>query len=83
MIPTWSDFAEVSAEVVPLSSYEKNLASQMQLEASHKMTIRYRPGITRDMRVLFRGRSHAIVGIKNPEELNQWLELQTHDRGAA
>lgn len=61
-VPTWATFATVWARVEPIRGREFFAAAQMQSATDHRVTIRYRTGITRDMRVLWRGIPLDIVG---------------------
>jgi SPP1 family predicted phage head-tail adaptor len=57
----WNDVATVWASINPLSGKEYYDAEQVQSEVSHKIRIRYRSGITSDMRIDFKGRIFKIV----------------------
>lgn len=52
-IVTWVTVAEVWAAVEPLRSREWFAAAQTQSSTDHRVTIRYRSGIERDMRVIW------------------------------
>lgn len=59
----WVDFATfVAAEIAPLSVREFIASSQMQSQITARITVRYRPGLTAQMRIL-----HSSTGkIYNP-----------------
>ena len=59
----WVDFApDVAAEIAPLSVREFIASSQMQSQITARITIRYRTGLTAQMRIL-----HPSTGkIYNP-----------------
>jgi SPP1 family predicted phage head-tail adaptor len=59
---TWSDLATVWAEVVPLRSGEVAGQDMQQGQATHRVRIRYRAGITQHMQLLFDGRVFTIHG---------------------
>lgn len=59
----WVDLLTCWAEITPLSGRELMAAQAMQAETTHEIVIRYRPGITAAMRVLYQGR---IFEIKAP-----------------
>lgn len=66
----------VWASVEPLKGREYFEARKIQSEASHKITIRYLPGITPEMKIEFKGRIFDIEGPPiNPEERNEYLEM--------
>ena len=63
MRTVWTDFAtNVAAEIAPLSVREFIASSQMQSQITARITIRYRAGLTAQMRIL-----HPSTGkIYNP-----------------
>lgn len=73
---TWADVATVWASINPMSDYEKFQAQQLQTNTTHKLTIRYRTGLTTKHRVLFGTRIFNIKGIVNPGEANFFLNLK-------
>ncbi len=76
---SWQDVADLWAEIssVNLKSYgqEKFFAGKIQAEITHKIIIRYRAGITTDMRLLFGSSIFNIRSIFNRDENNEILEL--------
>lgn len=58
----WSDVATVWAEVKPLSlrAREYYQAAGIEAEKAVQVTIRYRPGVTENMRVLFGTHTYDI-----------------------
>jgi len=72
---SWATFATVWARVKPLKGFEKLRAMQIQSEVTHKITIRYRSGITTGMRVNFNSRIFNIKSSININEDDQWLEI--------
>jgi len=71
----WSVLAEVRASVEPLSGRELWQAQQVAAQVSHRVQIRYRPGVEPEQRVCHRGRHLEISVVRNIEERNEWLEL--------
>lgn len=74
----WADpvtVATVWGRVEPLKGRERMQAMQLRGQVSHRVTIRHRPGITAQMRVLFDGRAFNIRAVVNVEERNRILEL--------
>lgn len=62
-IEDWQTFAEVWADVAPLSAREFLAASAEQSEVQNKITIRYRDDVDATCRVLHRGKWFAIQGV--------------------
>lgn len=72
-IETWSDLATVWAEVVPLGGREFFEARQVNAEQTARFRIRYRADITREMRVLYDGKTY---GIEAAEEDRRYARLE-------
>lgn len=49
---TWEDVCPMWAEIAPLTGREFFAAQQVQAEATHNVTIRWRPGVTAKMRFI-------------------------------
>lgn len=74
-IITWSDVAQVWAKVEPIRGNELFAAAQMQDVSDHRVTIRYRTGIVREMRVVWRGDPLDIVSVVDVKAARVNLEL--------
>jgi len=72
---TWTDVATAWAGIEPLRGSSFWQAQQTQAKTTHTVTIRYRPGITTDCRVIFSSRIFQIDAIQNPAESNRYLIL--------
>lgn len=73
---TWRDVAIVWAEVYPLSAREFIAAQASQGEITTRITIRFRTGITRKHRIIFRGGIYNIEGVlPDPESGREYLTL--------
>ena len=70
----WADIVHVRAGVFPLSGSEFFKANEINSEITHRVHIRYVPGITPDMRVVLNGRHLMITSVTNYQERN--IELQ-------
>ena len=71
----WVLFAEVSANIIPLSGRELIRAKQVELETDTEITIRYLDGLSPKMRIVYRGRFFEILNIINTEERNREIHL--------
>lgn len=75
-ITTWVDVVTTWASVEPLRSDELWKAQQVQANVSHRVKIRYREGITPDMRIVHKGR---VLNISQPprniEERERRIEI--------
>lgn len=74
-ILTWSDWAVVWAAVEPIRGREYFAAQQVSAETTHRVTIRYRSGVSPQMRVVFNGRTFRIEAVIDPQEHHERLEL--------
>ncbi|MFS1519684.1 phage head closure protein [Bacillus sp. SCS-151] len=72
----WNAIAHVWADVNPLRGRELYRAKQIHPEATYMFIIRYRPGISHDMRVRYGERLFEIVAPPlNDKEVNRYLEI--------
>ena len=71
----WTTFATARACIEPLSGRERLHAMQLQDRVSHKITIRFRSGVTAKMRIKFGTRIFNIRAVINLEERSRWLEI--------
>ncbi len=71
----WTDVATVWAAIEPLRGRERLHAQQLENPVTHRVTIRYRAGVTAKMRLKFGPRILNIRAVVNPSERNRTLEL--------
>ena len=45
------------------------------MSISHRVKLRYRADVLPEMRIFYGSRSFAIVGIRNPKERGEFLEI--------
>lgn len=77
---TWIDSATVWASVEPLRGREYLEARQEQAEISHRVAMRFRPGLSPAMRLkLDSGRVLVIESVVNPLERRERLELMCRE----
>lgn len=74
-VVTWSDAAEVWADVQPLMGRELYEARQVKPDVSHKVTLRYYAGLTPRHRLLFEGRVLLIQSVLNPDKRKRFHEV--------
>lgn len=67
--------ATVWGRVEPLSGSEGLRAMQLEDRVTHRVTIRYRKGITASQRIKFDSRLFNIRAVINVGERNRWLQL--------
>lgn len=70
---SWKDFVTVSAEILPLTGRELFQAQQVNDELTHRITLRYYPGVTSDMRVKYGTRIFLIESLIDTEERHREL----------
>jgi SPP1 family predicted phage head-tail adaptor len=78
-IPAWSLVAEVWAQVLPLRGQERYGAGAEQAERDARIRIRWRPGVSAGMRVVYEARSwdvQAILEIGRREGLDLLCSAQ-------
>lgn len=70
----WNDAAVLWARIEPLSAAERVAAERLEAAADHRITIRWRAGITHAMRFSIGTRTFAIRGLIDREERNRFLD---------
>lgn len=60
---TWADSSAVWASVEGVSAREQLLSGQSQVAISHRVRMRYLPGLTQSNRFSWRGRTLEIVSL--------------------
>lgn len=60
---SWADFASVWASLDPVSAAERFYSQRVEMNVSHKITIRKMDGLTPEMRIVFGTRIFQIHGI--------------------
>lgn len=72
---TWETIASTQAEIEPMNGRELVAAMAVQSEATHTVTIRYRPGITAALRIKYAGRLFNIHSVIDESERHRMLTL--------
>jgi len=72
---TWTDFATVWAAVEPLRGRKYFEAAAVNAENTVRFRIRYRFGITPDMRVIYSGRIFHIASVIDIDERHREIHL--------
>ena len=82
---SWGNVTDLWAEIIPLgvtgSGQSKNagkeifFGDQIQAEATHRILLRYRDGVTPDMRLVFESRIFNIRYVANVDEMRDTLSL--------
>lgn len=83
---SWEDVATVWAVMKPIKSRalsaEALFAEQLVAKVSHEVTLRFRDGVSAEMRVVFDGRYFNIRSVVNTDESGQWLRLLVEENAA-
>ncbi len=74
--------ATVWGNITPLRGDERLRAMKLESRVTHRIAIRFRPGVTADMRLAFGARVFNIRTVVDVEERRQMLELLC-DEGVA
>lgn len=78
----WNEFITIWAEIKPFAGRnggdEQFDFMQVRSESKFIITIRYVPGITTSMRILYNSQIFDIVSITNIDERNEILEIIAH-----
>jgi SPP1 family predicted phage head-tail adaptor len=68
-------YANVWAAIEAVTSKDNLAVGEFVTQTTHKVTVRYLPGVTARMQVWFRGRQFQIQGVLNPDERTKMLFL--------
>lgn len=74
--------ATIRACIEPLRGFERLRAMQLEAPVSHKITARWRSGITAKHRLKFGSRLFNIRSVINMDERSRWMEIMA-DEGVA
>ena len=75
----WKDIATTWASINPISGKEYYSAETINSDLTHKIRLRYRKGITPDMRVIYNDRIFYIISVINEYEKNTMLQLMCRE----
>lgn len=67
-VQTWNTFAERRAYIEPLSYLEQSRRQQIGGSVSHSVRIRYTPGLTGQMRLVWLNRENRVLYISSVVE---------------
>lgn len=76
---SWTDVAEVWAAVEPLQGREYLEARQTMAEVTTRIRVRYRSGITPEMRVEYDSRNYEILAVIHVREQQRELHLMCRE----
>ena len=76
---TWNDILSTWANINPISGKEYYSAETINSDLTHKIRLRYRKGITPDMRVIYNDRIFYIISVINEYEKNTMLQLMCRE----
>ena len=75
----WHDVAHPWARVTPVSGREFYEAGQSDSEVTHKIDIRYRPGVRTDMRLKLGRRVFELISVIDWEERHESLLIMAKE----
>lgn len=75
----WNDIVTTWASINPISGREYYQAETINSDLTHKVRLRYRKGITPDMRILYKDRIFNIVSVINEYEKNTMFQLMCRE----
>lgn len=74
-VRSWQNIADLWAEIVPVTGRETLSYGQIIGEVTHRITLRYRDGITAANRLVFESRIFNIRSVFNVREENELVEI--------
>lgn len=76
-IQNWKDLKTVWATFRPVRGAEYDEAARkFREERTYKATVRYLPGISSDLRIMYKGRIFEIKSVVNVNEADYMLEIE-------
>lgn len=72
-IQTWTAAFTTWASITPLSGRELQAAQAIHAETSHRLEIRYRTGVTADLRAIYQGRVFSVLAVFDEAMAHQRL----------
>ena len=75
----WTTAATVWAMVEPLSGRERMWGGAVLGEVTHRVTMRYRAGLTPANRLVYAGRVFDLLAVRDPDERREWLECDVRE----
>lgn len=74
-VQTWATVATTWADIQPLSGRELETAQAVRSEVTHTVVIRYRPGVTAAMRVVYQGRYFNVLSVIDVDTRHKVMQL--------
>lgn len=72
---TTTEFTRAWAKIEPLSGREAWIAKEQQSTTSHKINLRYQPGITSRMQAVYGTRVFHFTDVRDLDEMHEELEI--------
>jgi len=76
---TWQLVANLWGQVEPLRGTQSSFGEQLEAEVTHRITLRYRTGLTPRNRLTLGTRIFDIHVVMNKDERDQWLVCQCRE----
>jgi SPP1 family predicted phage head-tail adaptor len=74
-VTTWAVACTVWGRILPTSAKEQRQSDQTVLTISHTISIRHRRDVKSSWRIRYKNRFFSIVGLVNPEENSEWVDV--------
>lgn len=72
---TWAVFCSAWASIRPVSASEIIKSGRKEMNISHRIKIRFRSGISSDMKIVYGSREFDIHSVININEANREIEI--------
>lgn len=72
---SWSKFQDAYSSILPISAKETFTSKKLNAEITHKILIRFIPGVKSDMRIVYGSRIFNIDSVINIREENKTLQI--------
>lgn len=72
VVQEWITIDEAFVQIDPLTAKEIERAKSVYGEATHRLVLRYFPGLTSKNRIIAKGKTFNLVSVINEEEQDHW-----------
>lgn len=75
VILTWTRVRDIWCHIRSISGSQQMESMRRDSSISHEITVRYADDVDTNKRIVYKGKMYNIEAVRNPDELNDRLEL--------
>ena len=81
MTTVWTTLFTMWSKITPVHGAEALISQRIEAVDVYQIMIRYNPGVTEKMRILYAGRTFQIKSVINVQELSEFMSIKAIDTG--